>query len=95
MHGPAGIRVLEYIPAARWLGWVLGRGADVQFQAAALSTQGLTGEDQRLLLNDPLSASIDEREENTALIIPKRIAPSSHLALGHIRWDPTARFSIA
>jgi hypothetical protein len=23
MHGPAGIRVLEYIPATRWLGWVL------------------------------------------------------------------------
>ena len=23
MHGPAGIRVLEYIPATRWLGWAL------------------------------------------------------------------------
>jgi hypothetical protein len=23
MHGPAGIRVLEYISATRWLGWVL------------------------------------------------------------------------
>ena len=23
MHGPAGIRVLEYIPATRWLGWTL------------------------------------------------------------------------
>ena len=23
MHGPAGIGVLEYIPATRWLGWVL------------------------------------------------------------------------
>jgi hypothetical protein len=25
MHGPAGIRVLEYITATRWLGWVLRR----------------------------------------------------------------------
>jgi predicted DCC family thiol-disulfide oxidoreductase YuxK len=25
MHGPAGIRLLEYIPATRWLGWVLRR----------------------------------------------------------------------
>ena len=23
MHGPAGIRVLECIPATRWLGWIL------------------------------------------------------------------------
>jgi hypothetical protein len=23
MHGPAGIRVLEYIPATRWLAWIL------------------------------------------------------------------------
>lgn len=23
MHGPAGIRLLEYISATRWLGWVL------------------------------------------------------------------------
>jgi hypothetical protein len=23
MHGPAGIRLLEYIPATRWLGWGL------------------------------------------------------------------------
>jgi predicted DCC family thiol-disulfide oxidoreductase YuxK len=23
MHGPAGIRVLEYIPATRWLAWLL------------------------------------------------------------------------
>jgi hypothetical protein len=25
MHGPAGIRLLEYVPANRWLGWVLRR----------------------------------------------------------------------
>jgi hypothetical protein len=25
MHGPAGIRVLEYLPATRWLAWVLRR----------------------------------------------------------------------
>jgi hypothetical protein len=25
MHGPAGIRLLEYIPATRWLGWILRR----------------------------------------------------------------------
>jgi predicted DCC family thiol-disulfide oxidoreductase YuxK len=24
MHGPAGIRVLEYLPATRWLGWSCG-----------------------------------------------------------------------
>jgi hypothetical protein len=23
MHGPAGIRLLEYIPATRWLAWLL------------------------------------------------------------------------
>jgi hypothetical protein len=23
MHGPAAIRVLEYLPATRWLAWVL------------------------------------------------------------------------
>jgi hypothetical protein len=23
MHGPAGIRLLEYIPATRWLAWIL------------------------------------------------------------------------
>jgi hypothetical protein len=23
MHGPAGIRVLEYLPATRWLAWIL------------------------------------------------------------------------
>jgi hypothetical protein len=23
MHGPAAIRLLEYLPATRWLGWVL------------------------------------------------------------------------
>ena len=25
MHGPAGIRLLEYIPATRWLAWILRR----------------------------------------------------------------------
>lgn len=23
MHGPAGIRLLEYLPATRWLAWIL------------------------------------------------------------------------
>jgi hypothetical protein len=23
MHGPAGVRLLEYLPATRWLAWVL------------------------------------------------------------------------
>lgn len=34
MHGPAGIRLLEYIPATRWLGWILRRLRLIPFVTA-------------------------------------------------------------
>jgi predicted DCC family thiol-disulfide oxidoreductase YuxK len=36
MHGPAGIRVLEYLPATRWLAWVL-RGLRLTALATAVN----------------------------------------------------------